>query len=95
MSIYLSLWCFSSQRVSVKETAFPSVSSSSPSFPSPLPSVPLTHNPLDSPTMVLQPKILPFKPGPPEYIAATGQDILLPPSSFTVSVSHGKVIMML
>ncbi|XP_048055416.1 protein SFI1 homolog isoform X1 [Megalobrama amblycephala] len=80
----------SSQRVCVKETAFPSVSSSSPSFPSPLPSVPLTHNPLDSPAMVLQPKILPFKPGPPEYIAAAGQDILLPPSSFTVSVSHGK-----
>ncbi|XDV35540.1 hypothetical protein PO909_005462 [Leuciscus waleckii] len=80
----------SSQRVSVRETAFTSVSSSSPSFPSPLPLVPLTQNPLESPAMVPQPRILSVKPGPPGYFAATGQDILLPPSSFTVSVSHGK-----
>ncbi|KAI2663737.1 Serotransferrin [Labeo rohita] len=50
----------------------------------PLPSVHLTHNPLESP------KVLPFNPGPPGYIATHSQDILLPPSSFTVSVAHGK-----
>uniref|UniRef100_A0A9J7XM83 SFI1 centrin binding protein n=1 Tax=Cyprinus carpio carpio TaxID=630221 RepID=A0A9J7XM83_CYPCA len=67
----------SSQRVSVRET-------------SPLPSVYLTHNPPESPGMVQQPKVLLFKPGPPGYIASHGQDILLPPSSFTVSLAHGK-----
>lgn len=78
MNIYLSLWCSSSQRVSVRET-------------SPLSSVHLSHSPLESPATVLQPKDLPFKPGIPEYITTTVQDILLPPSSFTVSLAHGKV----
>ncbi|XP_016109599.1 protein SFI1 homolog isoform X3 [Sinocyclocheilus grahami] len=67
----------SSQRVSVRETSL-------------LPSVHLTHNPPESPGMVRQTKVLPFKPGPPGYIASHGQDILLPPSSFTVSLAHGK-----
>ncbi|XP_052414718.1 protein SFI1 homolog isoform X1 [Carassius gibelio] len=67
----------SSQRVSVIET-----SSST--------SVHLTHSPLESPAVVLQPKLLPFKPEPPGSIASLGQDILLPPSSFTVSLAHGK-----
>lgn len=78
MNVYLSLWSSSSQRVSVREA-------------SPLSSVHLSHSPLESPAMVLQPKVLPFKPGIPGYIATSAQDILLPPSSFTVSLAHGKV----
>ncbi|XP_688629.5 protein SFI1 homolog [Danio rerio] len=75
------------QRVFVSETAFPSVPST---FPSPLPSVPLTHNPLNSPAMVLQPKTLLLKPDSPGCIATTSQDILLPPSTFTLSTAHSK-----
>lgn len=80
----------SSQRTSVSKSEFALVSSKNPVFPTPLISVPFTHNPLESSTSALNPKILPLKTAPPGYIATNSQDILLPPSSFTVRKVHGK-----